>query len=75
MLLNTLIHLSYDKSIIGRWMVWLVVGDLIIENMLDNNNRIVNYPQKNVDGNIEYDGYKFTMVEKYIAKEDKDGNI
>ena len=74
-LLNTLIHLSYDKSIIGRWMVWLVVGDLIIENMLDNNNRIVNYPQKNVDGNIEYDGYKFTMVEKYIAKEDKDGNI
>ena len=42
---------------------------------LKNNNRIVNYPLKSIDGNIEYDGHKFTMVEKYIAKEDKDGNI
>ena len=26
-------------------------------------------------GVVEYDGHKFTMVEKYIAKEEKDGNI
>ena len=67
-LLNTLIDLSYNKSVISKWLVWLVVGDLILENMLDNNDRKINYPVKDRYGNIEYDGYLFSMKELTIDK-------
>lgn len=71
-LLNTLIHMSYEKSVIAKWLIWLVSGRTIIENMIDNTEGVINYPIKNDDGDIEYSGYKFKMVNKNIkiGKED-----
>lgn len=65
-LLNTLIHLAYEKSIIPKWMVWLVSGNAIIRNMLINNNMNICYPIKDENGEFEYNGYKFTMSNKTI---------
>ena len=67
-MLNTLIDLSYNKSVLSKWLVWLVVGDLILENMLDNNDRKINYPVKDDNGSIEYDGYLFSIKELTIDK-------
>lgn len=65
-LLNTLIHLAYEKSTVPKWMVWLVSGHTIIDNMLENNNMNITYPTKDEDGDFEYNGYKFSMEKKNI---------
>lgn len=65
-LLNTLIEMSYKKSIISKGMCWLLVGDLMIENLLNNNKRIINYPIKDENGDIIYKFEKFKMIQKEI---------
>lgn len=65
-LLNTLLDMSYNKSTISRGITWLIMGDLMVENMLNNNGRIIYYPTKDKDGDIEYKSFRFKMVEKTI---------
>lgn len=65
-LLNTLLYLSYEKSIIPKWITWLISGETIVNNMLKLNNYKISYPTKEINGDFEYGGYKFTMKDKYI---------
>lgn len=69
-LLNTLIDLSYRKNIIGKWVVWNVCGETILDNMLNNTDRIIKYPIKDKNGEFEYNGIKFSMKELKIEEEE-----
>ena len=65
-LLNTLLEMGYEKSVISKNMVWILAGDIIIKNLLKNNDNKICYPTQDKNGNIEYDGSNFKMVEKEI---------
>ncbi len=71
LLVNTLIELSYNKSKISKAFAWSFAGDLILECMLDKNERKIMYPVKDLEGNIEFDGEIFKMIEKVIEEEDE----
>lgn len=65
-LANTLIHLAYIKGSIPKFVVWLVSGNQILDNMLNNNNRSINFPIQNTDGDLLYGGRTFKMINKEI---------
>ena len=65
-LLNTLLEMGYEKSVISKNMVWILAGDIIIKNLLKNNDNKICYPTQDKNGNIEYDGNNFKMIEKEI---------
>lgn len=65
-LLNSLLELGYKKSKISKTFIWNVVGDQIIENMINNKEGKIVYPTKDENGEINYGGNRFTMVEKVI---------
>ncbi len=65
-LLNTLLLLAYKKNIVGKWLVWETCGDTMLENLLNNNNRLICYPSRDDNGDLEYCGHKFSMINKYI---------
>jgi hypothetical protein len=69
-LTDILIYLSYDKSSISKPFVWSMVGETILENMLNKNNRVIHYPIKDNEGYIIYDGDRFKMIEKIIESEE-----
>lgn len=69
LLANTLIHLAYTKGNIPKFIAWLISGEIILENMLDNSNRKIAFPVQDKDGHILYGGKLFSMVEKEIIKE------
>jgi hypothetical protein len=69
-LTDILIHLSYNKSLISKSFVWSMVGEIILENMLNKNNRTIYYPIKDNEGDILYDGDKFRMIKKIIESEE-----
>lgn len=69
-LLNTLLEMGYEKSVITKNMVWIIAGDIIIKNLLKNNDNKIYYPTKDKNGDILYDGNKFKMIEKEIDKYD-----
>lgn len=67
-LLRTLLNLGYEKKSpsISKSFIWTIVGSLIIENILNNNNRKIHYPVKDENGDMRYGYNKFTMAEKII---------
>ena len=56
-----------------KQFAWDICGEVILENLLENNNRIIHYPQL-VDGagEFEYCGENFVMCEKVIGGDDND---
>lgn len=56
-----------------KQFAWDICGEVILENLLENNNRIIHYPQL-VDGTgeFEYCGENFVMCEKVIGGDDND---
>lgn len=71
-LCNTLIYLGYEKGSISTGLVWIIVGNLIIKNLLKNNNNVINYPTKCKEGDLRYKGDLFKIVSKVIVEEKDD---
>ena len=69
-LCNILVWLSYKRKFISKAFVWSMVGEVILENILDKNNRIIHFPIKDDNGDIKYDGDGFRMAEKIIGKKE-----
>jgi hypothetical protein len=71
-LCDKLVFLAYKKKLISKAFVWSMVGNYILENLLDNSNRTISFPIRDDNGDIKYDGDNFKMVTKIIdKKEDK----
>lgn len=68
---DTLIWLAYKKKIVSKAFIWAMVGDIILETMLNKNERKIHYPTKDKDGDIKYDGNTFKMVEKIIENKEE----
>jgi hypothetical protein len=45
------------------------MGNIILDNMLNKNNRTINYPVRDDSGDVLYDGDRFKMVSKIIESE------
>ncbi len=60
---------SSEKS---KQFAWDICGDIIIENLLENNNYIINYPVLvDSNGEFEFGGEQFVMYKKQL-KEDEE---
>ena len=61
-LCNILIDICY-KNKANRQFAWDICGDQIITNLLNKNNNTYKYPIKDKNGDIEWNGCKFSMIE------------
>lgn len=69
-LCNILIDLCYSSSK-SKQFVWDICGEIIIENLLDKNNRTINYPiLVKSNGEFEFGGEQFIMCQKKVKEED-----
>ena len=71
LLVNTLIELSYNKSKITKAFAWYVGGEQILRCMLSKNGNKIEYPVRDLEGDIVFDGEIFKMIEKVIEEEDE----
>lgn len=68
-LLNTMLELSYKKTVISKTLTWVVCGDIILDNMLDRTNNKIQYPIKADDSDFEYNGIGYKMKELELKGE------
>ena len=47
----------------SKQFAWDIVGEQMIENLLNKHNRCITFPTKDEDGDISYRGLKFTVKE------------
>lgn len=73
-LCNILVDLCY-KSSKTKQFVWDICGEQIIKNLLIKNNYTVNYPEIDDNGDIEFNGYKFTMKQKQFLEDIVRGGV
>lgn len=62
-LLNTMLELSYKKTVISKTLTWIVCGDIILDNMLARTNNKIQYPIKSDYYDFEYNGIGYNMKE------------
>lgn len=67
-LTNMIVELCY-KNNKTKQFAWDICGDTIIENLLKHNNYKISYPILDEDGNIEYAGEKFKMIDVEVDYE------
>lgn len=60
-LCNIVLDLCYQKSKNSKQFAWDICGDMFIQNLLKRNNYMVTYPTLDEDGDIEFNGLKFSM--------------
>ena len=60
-LCNTLVDMLYDSPN-SKQFVWDVCGDYIVEKLLNDNNGCINYPVLDDDGDIDWNGSKYSMI-------------
>lgn len=65
-LANIVLDLCYSSNK-SKQFAWDVCGHVFIDNLLYKNNFIINYPEEDVNGDIEYGGCKFKMNLKQIG--------
>ena len=70
-LTNILIELCYNSNS-SKFVAWDLCGEQIIHNLLDKFGHKYTFPVKNINGDIEFDGEKFTLKE---VKCDEECNI
>lgn len=68
-LCNTLIDACYD-DINARGFIWNIVGKQILKNLIKINNKIIKYPIRDLNGQVIFNGEKFTFVEREIKEEE-----
>ena len=68
--LNTLLDMGYNKGSISKNMVWILAEDIIIENLLKKSNYQIEYPIRDENGDIEFGGEMFKMVNMEVDRYD-----
>ena len=68
-LCNIVIDICY-KTNSSKQFAWDICGDVIINNLLKNNNFKVSYPILDINGDIEFGGNRFSMIEQEVVNED-----
>lgn len=68
-LCDIVLDICYGKEK-SKQFAWDICGEIIIENLLNNNNRIIHYPEQvDQNGEFEYGGKQFIMAERIIGEE------
>ena len=70
---NYLVDILYNNPI-SKQFVWDICGDYIIEKLLNDNNNTINYPVLNKNGNIEWEGNNYLLIERKIDDNDRNNN-
>lgn len=70
-LCNIIVDLCY-RTEGTKQFAWDVVGREMLSNLLAHNNYTVSFPTLDENGEIEWNGERFTMVTKHIEMEDID---
>ena len=65
---DLILDICYKHSS-SKKFAWSLCGHEIIENLLEKNDRIVRYPTRCEDGEIEYCGERFTIAELYMEED------
>lgn len=68
---DILLDLCYSTNK-SKQLAWDVCGDQIIENLLAANDGVISYPAANEDGDFEFAGEKFSMVDKCLLGGDEE---
>lgn len=64
-LCNILLDVCYQNNY-KKQFVWMVCGDQIIKNLLSNNNNKFKYLERDINGDVEFNGIKFKLKEKAV---------
>ena len=64
---NGLIQLLYDKPI-SKQFCWDMYGDYIVKKLLNDNNNKINVPIKDKNGEIEWNGEKYSLEKMEVTK-------
>ena len=67
-LTNILLEICYNSNN-SKSMVWDICGEQIVQNLLEKNNYTFRFPQRDADGDIEFDGEKFSIREVKVDEE------
>lgn len=68
-LCNALLDVCYKRSS-SKKIAWSLAGHQIIENLLNNNGRVISAPVLDPDGDIEYCGNRFTEISVELEEEE-----
>ena len=63
---NIVIDLCYTSNK-NKTFAWDVAGEQIFNNVLKNSGNIIQYPVKDINGDIEFDGKKFSLYIQQIG--------
>ena len=66
-LCNILLDLCYQKEGTKQF-VWDMAAEQMIENMLSRNGRMIRFPVRDQAGDIEFNGERFVIREKYMEE-------
>lgn len=58
---NVLVDLLYD-NVNSKQFVWDMCGDYIVDKLLKDNDRMINYPKLDNTGDIDWLGDKYKIV-------------
>lgn len=65
-LCNIVLDLCYTKSKNSKQFAWDICGETFIKNLLRRNGYKISYPELDEDGDIEFNGMRFSMKETEI---------
>ena len=65
-------YVLYPKK--PKDFVWDICGDYIVQKLLNDNNNTINYPVLNKNGNIEWEGNNYLLIERKIDDNDRNNN-
>ena len=63
---NGLVELLYTNPV-SKQFVWDICGDYIVDMLLKNNDYNINYPIEDVNGNIEWNGIRYSMTKEKLG--------
>jgi hypothetical protein len=70
---NIVIDLCY-LSHNSKQFAWDVAGEQILKNLLVKNNHIITIPTQCENGNVEFNGHRFTIIQKKVGDGFADSN-
>ena len=65
-LTNSLVEMLYTNPV-SKQFVWDICGNYIIDLLLKNNNYYISYPIEDVNGNIEWNGNRYSLYKDNIG--------
>jgi mannose/fructose/N-acetylgalactosamine-specific phosphotransferase system component IIB len=68
-LCNIVLDLCYSKSKYSKQFAWDICGNMFVQNLLKRNNYMVTYPVLDENGDIEFNGMRFSMKTTKIKRD------